>query len=532
MSRNINTRFRLIPVIVLLLLMSVTPAHALLTAVSPPDPVNGFPLWYQDGSGMALAPCLDPSPAPCILLADATFDPLLPIAFPTNFPSEFFYMIADVDNEILTPNTFVKVARFALEGTFANAPTVPVNGLQTVFARIRIRMTPPVPTASYTVTHPYGSITFTPPYAKGVINYTQDIPLGIPLDFTGALNGGVGPFLVWDPVFAPLAPAGYIGDAVTPHKVIGSPVGNNFFQIVGPDIGGPGINIWRTNYFILSGKIADVAALPTPLTVDRVTYSRSVTAGATTGTVDVFAHSAAAATVTVEGGPNLPAGALPLTGDGLGGFNAQIPLAPDGNTVPATVSVTAVAPLTTVTTLAANVVDVVTITKAEYDLALKTLTINASSSDLGPIRPTLTAAGGTIGTTGSLVVSGLLVPPNSVTVTSTAGGSATRLVTLVNSPAPPAETLTILRAQFSRAQRQWIVEGSTTLNQFPAGTANVITLHLGTAQGQVIGTVTPSRGRWKLSLSNSTAIANAVSRTIVAVSSAGTTSAAFTVRIR
>jgi hypothetical protein len=35
---------------------------------------------------------------------------------------------------------------------------------------------------------------------------------------------------------APAAPAGFIGDAATNHKVIGSPFGTNIFRIEGPDV--------------------------------------------------------------------------------------------------------------------------------------------------------------------------------------------------------------------------------------------------------------------------------------------------------
>src|SRR5690242_7772837 len=37
-------------------------------AVSPTnDPANGFPQWYQDGTGTRVAPCLDPNDANCIV---------------------------------------------------------------------------------------------------------------------------------------------------------------------------------------------------------------------------------------------------------------------------------------------------------------------------------------------------------------------------------------------------------------------------------------------------------------------------------
>ena len=39
----------------------------------------------------------DPADANCIALGDAGFNPANPEVFPSNFPSEFFYSIADSD---------------------------------------------------------------------------------------------------------------------------------------------------------------------------------------------------------------------------------------------------------------------------------------------------------------------------------------------------------------------------------------------------------------------------------------------------
>ena len=64
------------------------------------DPTHGFPIWYQDGSlpaGVRVEPCLDAASGKCVLLADPGFNPANPIVFPSNFPSEFFYAIADAD---------------------------------------------------------------------------------------------------------------------------------------------------------------------------------------------------------------------------------------------------------------------------------------------------------------------------------------------------------------------------------------------------------------------------------------------------
>ncbi len=54
----------------------------------------------------------------------------------------------------------------------------------------------------------------------------------------------------------------YIGDPLIAVEVTGSPTGNNFVQIDGPDIGGTGLNTIRNTFFNLSGKLG-------PLSVDK-----------------------------------------------------------------------------------------------------------------------------------------------------------------------------------------------------------------------------------------------------------------------
>jgi hypothetical protein len=363
----------------------------------------------------------------CVLLANTGFNPALPVVFPTNFPVEFFYWIADADPATLPAN--VKVIRFAVEGSFANLPTTPVNGLQAAFMRIRMRITPPVPTASYTVTHPFGVKVFTPADIdpkKGFYNYTLDVPLLVPLDFVSLLNGPVGPFLKWDTGLPIVDATGnqYIGNPLIPHTVTGSPYAQNFVRIDGPNIGGPGINTVQTNNFLVAGKIAPVA-LPTPLVVNRATYSRTVG-----GQVDVFATSAATATVTVSGGPNMPAGPKALAGDGAGNFSAHV-LVPNAAVLPPFVTLAASNPGNTATTIVSNITDVVTITSAIWKQVAKTITVSATSSDQAVPGPTLTAVGyGTlVNGTGTFPC---LVPQFDAEVVSSAGGSAVALTTVAN----------------------------------------------------------------------------------------------------
>ncbi len=72
-------------------------------AVAPTtDPANGFPLWYQDAHGLRVEGCLNSADPFCVLLPDPGFIPANPVVFPTNFPVEFFYFVADSD-KINTP---------------------------------------------------------------------------------------------------------------------------------------------------------------------------------------------------------------------------------------------------------------------------------------------------------------------------------------------------------------------------------------------------------------------------------------------
>src|SRR5262249_21073486 len=122
---------------------------------------------------------------------------------------------------------------------------------------------------------------------RGTINSTDDPGCGaIPpaCDFTLALKQpNAGPFLRWDAT-GPAPPAGFLGDPAILHSITGSPFGNNFFRIDGPDVGGPGVNTIQTNLFSLIGKISvrpppppTLPASPNPSTVGQaVTLTATV----------------------------------------------------------------------------------------------------------------------------------------------------------------------------------------------------------------------------------------------------------------
>jgi Big-like domain-containing protein len=271
---------------------------AVSTQANPPGlDAFGFPDWYQDENAVQLQPCLNPA-EPCVLLADPGYNPALPLALPGNFPVEFFYFVADSD-KMDVPGCPAsgfsggKVTyRAALEGSFPVAPPAP--GGQITFTRTKIVVSPGglCPNTTYAFTHPYGTDLITTDAAGGVVankkGATTDVGcVGPPCNFADALSSRVmGGFVKWDPAVAPLAPAGFIGDAGgavgTPHAVVGSPYLDpisgtpaNFLRISDPITGvvlngckdalgaaGP----CQVNLFTVSGKLAGpISASPSPI---------------------------------------------------------------------------------------------------------------------------------------------------------------------------------------------------------------------------------------------------------------------------
>ena len=286
---------------------------AVPAAVSTTFGPYGYPDWYQDTTGVRVQPCLYTNAVPsvadpnCILLADATFNPANPLTFPgppLNFPGEYFYAVADSD-KVTTPGCAAQgwpalaagaFTRVALEGSFVTG--TPVAGDQITFARIRIVVKPHglCPNTTYAFTHPYGVELVTTKADGGVpankSGFTEDIGcLAAPCDWTMALASRVlGGFVRWDPAVAPAAPAGYLGDGVTLHRITGSP--NTLFRIA--DASNTTV-LASTNLFAVSGKKAGL--IPAPTSVDFGGQVRGTTSAARTITVT----NADAAPVTFTG---------------------------------------------------------------------------------------------------------------------------------------------------------------------------------------------------------------------------------------
>src|SRR3989442_968186 len=304
-----------------------------LSAVGALDPANGYPRWYMDRTGLQLGQCLDTtSPAdPCVMgvvagspAPPAIPNPGAPLSFPDNFPDEFFYWRTTADIANIGGVGGRAVLVMSTQAGFGGATGTAADGAgaQIVFARYRVRVRPNglVPGATYTVTGPFGVQSFVAS-ATGTINFTIDegCPLGAPLpcDFTSVLpTSNAGPFLTWDPAIAPLPTAGFIGDGLIAHTIIGSPFHTNIFRIQGPNVGGPGVNVVETNEFVnVIGKIyvrpatsTVLNSTPNPsLAGQAVTLSTTVTAvapavGIPTGTVTFRDGATPIGTVTLVNG--------------------------------------------------------------------------------------------------------------------------------------------------------------------------------------------------------------------------------------
>lgn len=435
------------------------PASAALYEVDPgPYTVeNGhFAAWYQDTHGRTLDLCLtqavssrvaaDPVDGPSYMCPfpglDEGFDAAQPAAFPGNFPGEAFWFTADAAIEDAASGidlTYVS----ALEAFFLADEVV--DGDQVSFARIRVRVDIPGP-GIYTVTHPYGVEVFEVSQEEfdetegdRTINLTRDLGIGSPKTYTGALGGDVGPFLrslngpytETNPVTG--AQERFIGDPNLEELVTGSPFNTNYVRIEGPN----GIDL-RTNLFAVSGKLSDVVR-PTPLLVDRATYSRHQDADGLVAQQDVFIQ-APPAPGTAQLLDSIGSPVVMTESTATGHWYGQSATNP---ALPATVQLSAenslAIPTSTATSVSAALVDQVTILRAEYQVSSGQLTIEASSSDavVPPVLTAQTGAGVAIGALSGAGPQKLLstgftpIPPATVQVLSANGGSDSEEVVLI-----------------------------------------------------------------------------------------------------
>ena len=438
---------------------SLTVTSAAWAALSEVDPgpytfaTGGYPMWYKDTDNLSLELCQSRATstrfpgapgAPaymCTLLPEpGVYDDALPLVFPDNWPPEMFWFLAETSiPQVGNSGYELEVYVAGIEAAFAAEN--PVDGDQQSFARIRIRASVPT-TGTYVITHPYGVETVNVTAAgRRAINITRDIGIGAPGDFSGALNGNLGPWLrgVGGPYTEVNPDTGasetFIGDPNLTEAVTGSPFNTNFVRIEGP------AGAIQTNVFTVSGKVLDQRA-QTPVTLERATYSRN---GAGTR-VEVFAKAPNDADVCMRNGLAL-VGTPPSP--------CQFSLLADNNGLFFTqqLSQTAPPPVVVVTgstatggtrptSLSSKLTDVVKVDTARYDWANKRLVIEARSSD-EVVVPDLVAQGygrlSKSGTLQSLTVNDLSQPPATVTIKSAHGGSDVEPVIVVGNAPIEAE---------------------------------------------------------------------------------------------
>src|SRR3954464_6318538 len=73
---------------------------------------NGFPTSYKDSKALRLEACVTGDDPLCAAAAGPTYDPAQPLAFPTNFPEEFFYQLA---SSVLPVNPAAPAERLLVE---------------------------------------------------------------------------------------------------------------------------------------------------------------------------------------------------------------------------------------------------------------------------------------------------------------------------------------------------------------------------------------------------------------------------------
>jgi hypothetical protein len=375
----------------------------------PAHPANGFAEYLRDDNGLALELCLD---------GDGTgtcfFDPPVDgnlFSQQIGFGPEAFWWLAEAS---LSGTGFSGLVVMAAEAAFALENPAP--GEQFAFTRLRIRLDVPA-AGTYTVTHPYGEIA----YAVAAVGAGDEVDETIDLPFAPDTAGNIGRVGPWLTQLSPVPPTGYVGDG-TGGTVTGSPCGTNFFRVSGVALDGSPNLLAETDQFVVHGKRWD-GGLATPLVADRTTYERDASGNAQ---VDLFATSAG--TQVVASG--LPAGSVLLETDVATRFFRSVLLG--ATDPPSFVALVATGGATTdPTRLLGSVVDVVRITRAEYDLLTGRLVVQAVSSDAAspPALRVLefdTPVGVEIET---------LAPPATVTVVSSRGGRDVEPVSIVSGAA-------------------------------------------------------------------------------------------------
>src|SRR4051812_44296030 len=271
-------------------------APADFSQVGLTDPDTRFPSYYADSNGLALQPCLDGLPL-CLTSRADLLD--------NGADGEGFYSAVAADVGVMSMGLDLEAAYLAVgeEITFQRSQYSAKSGLR--------------PNSTYIVTDPYGTNTCKSDSTGSIKNTACRFETaGVPGDFASALQGRLGPFVTWDTfgsTGAGAPPAGYIGDNVTPHKVVGSPSGFNKFRVEGPGINttgvdacpsvdGPIADCGETDLFVVSGKVLPTgpAASTSAKSFD---YGNTATGGSRSLTYTSFGSANAVVDSVAVSGP-------------------------------------------------------------------------------------------------------------------------------------------------------------------------------------------------------------------------------------
>ncbi|GAB4171116.1 MAG: hypothetical protein Kow00100_12150 [Geothermobacteraceae bacterium] len=455
----------------------------------------GYPVWYEDGTGLRLTICQGGNP---MCISDPV-DPADPAQQALVTGGETFWWSADAfinDRSVTDDPTLVgnvpagldALLVLGVEGTFGGDESV-TDGNQMAFARVRIRVDTPV-AGDYTIVYPYGQKTFTNvPAGIKAINFTADIGIVDPADpdfaMVGTLFGEIGPnYLTWDtfdptlaandPLLVKQEPAidaagnpvldgggqpvmntvHYVGDPAIGHTVTGStfvyngePAPANYFRVIGPN----GIDV-RTGQFNLSGRVFDPASFRVfqLATIPVANNDTAQTIATTPVTIDVLANDSLAGAPV---GAGATASLVSQAGNGTAVLN------PD-----------------------------------------QTFTYTADPGFDGTDTFTynVTANGETSTTPGTVTVTVL-----------------------------PAEQVDVNRALFDSRRSRWIIRGSGNTTAEGA----VLTVRLNSPTGTVIGTRRVLDGRWRIRATSRTAVTT-TPEIYVESGQTGTVYGPFSVRVR
>ncbi|SFK70555.1 fibronectin type III domain-containing protein [Geodermatophilus ruber] len=385
-----------------------------LAQAGPVNPAHGFPAWYEDSTGRRLEACIDHQDPLCGIPVAEVPNPSAPVAFPSNWPAEFFYQLVEADVTLRGGGTATLV--LGLEGAWLNEVVNP--GDQTVFARVRVDVKGGAPGTTYRFKHPFGELTVdTDGTGRG--RFVQDVSPALN-NFDTPLAGNFGPFLRWRPGVLPNPPAGYVGDPNVLHQVAGSPTNFNRFTA------------WQgtlqegtTDLFSISGKIAT----NTGLTVD--------TARVNGGFLDVFATSKGTQ-LELTGQDGRFATTAMLNDPGSERFYARIALQ-SGAALPTEITVRNLGdnPVSSKTYKISGV----TVNQAGYDGTNLTVAATAIAPATYPLEVVgfKDATGAALKlTSADPVTIPVLAPPATVTVKDAAGTTASLPVTILGGAATPA----------------------------------------------------------------------------------------------